>query len=126
MIEIANNERYELRCDNSINRLFINIKGLWKTKEGYLEDLENACSNLKRGFTMHVDLTTMKPPGEEIGGVHEEAQRIVQRHGLGSTAEVQADRALLRMALERYSDNSGMDKQVFLSNEEAENWLNGL
>lgn len=126
MKEIAINDRYELKCDLEKNRLYIVIKGLWKTQEGYLQDLQTACSNLKEDFSMHVDLTSMKPPGQEIGKVHEQAQVIAQKNGLGATAEVQSDRALLRMALNRYSEKSGMQKQVFLSNEEAESWLNQL
>ncbi|MEO1253933.1 MAG: hypothetical protein AAFY41_03470 [Bacteroidota bacterium] len=120
---VSENDRYSLKCDNNRNRLFITIKGLWKSKDSYLKDLEAACKKMTPGFTIHVDLTTMKPPGQEIGGVHEEAQRILLKYGLSNTAEVQTDRALLRLALERYSDNSGMRKRVFFSHEEAEEWL---
>ena len=126
MISIAKNERYELTCDPDRNRLFITIKGLWKTNEGYLEDLKEACQKMESGFTIHVDLTTMKPCGDDMGAVHEQAQKILMSYGLSNTAEVQEDRALLRMAVAKYSDNSGMKKRVFFTHEEAEEWLDSL
>lgn len=119
MEEIANNDRYELKCDTSKNRLFVTIKGLWKTRDGYIKDLEAACQKLRPGFSMLVDLLTMKPHGE-IGSVHEEAQRLVLKFGLAKTAEIQTDRAILRLSLDRYSNNSGMNKEVFSSYEAAE------
>ncbi len=119
----AENERYELKTDHSINRLYITIKGLWRKKDGYLEDLEKACQSMKKGFKIHVDLTTMVAPRGEIGVVHEEAQRILMKYGLVQTAEVQNDSAITRMALKKYSDNSGMSKRVFFSHEEAKAWL---
>ena len=126
MLEIAKNNRYKLLCDQERNRMFITIEGLWKTKDGYLEDLKEACEQMATGFTIHVDLTSMKPCGDEIGSVHVAAQKILMDYGLAHTAEVQADRAILRMSVAKYSDNSGMKKRVFLTHAEAERWLDSL
>lgn len=109
-----------------MNRMYIAIKGLWTTADGYLNDLTAACKGMSTGFSIHVDLITMKPVGRDLGVVHEEAQKILLSHGLAHTAEVQNDRALLRMAVDRYSSNSGMAKQVFDSHEKAKAWLDGF
>ena len=125
MLTVAANERYDLKCDLNKNRMFITIKGLWKSKEGYLEDLEDACRKMQSGFTIHVDLTSMKPCGD-IGIVHEHAQNTFMCYGLANSAEVQEDRALLRLTMAKYSDKSGMKKRVFFSHAEAEQWLDSL
>lgn len=124
MKTIANNDRYILEVDDSINRMYITIKGYWRTKDNYLEDLEEACKQMKPQFKIHVDLTTMTAPSAKVGVVHEDAQKMLMHYGLVQTAEVHNDSALTRLAVNRYSDNSGMSKRIFSSHEEARNWLN--
>ncbi|MCV9386538.1 hypothetical protein [Reichenbachiella ulvae] len=123
MKTVANNDRYELKVDESINRMYITIKGYWRIKDNYLEDLEEACKLMKPKFKIHVDLTTMTAPPAKVGVVHEEAQKMLMKYGLAQTAEVHNDSALTRLAVNRYSENSGMTKQVFSSHEEAKKWL---
>ncbi len=122
-MKIADNERYGLEVDQSINRLYIRISGFWRTKDGYLEDLTEACKHMQTGFKIRVDLRTMKPPRQEIGEVHVEAQKILMSHGLARTAEVLGGDALSRMALKKYADTSGMAKREFATLEEADAWL---
>lgn len=123
MIEFANNEFYELRVDKTANRMYITIKGFWREKGNYLEDLEEACKAMSPGFKIHVDLTTMKTPRQDVGEVHIEAQKLLMNYGLIKTAEVHGPDALARMAINKYSDNTGMYKQIFSSNEGAKKWL---
>lgn len=124
MNTIAENERYELKVDKAINRLFITIKGYWKGKEGYLEDLSKSLEHMNSGFKIHVDLTQMKTPPAEIGEVHVEAQKMLMDAGLAQTAEVLGSDAIAKIAIKKYSKNSGMAKQVFDNHQDAEAWLN--
>ncbi|MEM9329004.1 MAG: hypothetical protein AAGA85_25295 [Bacteroidota bacterium] len=119
----ADNDRYGLRVNAEINRLYIRISGFWRTKEGYLEDLEEACKAMQPGFKIHVDLRTMKAPRQEIGQVHIDAQHLLMSYGLVQTAEILGENALAKLALKKYSDKSGMKKMVFSTMEEAEEWL---
>lgn len=124
MTTIAENDRYELKVDNSINRIFITIKGYWQSKEGYLEDLKKSISEVSEGFKIHVDLTSMITPKPEIGSVHVEAQKMLMEAGLAQTAEVLGSNAIAKMTIKKYSNNSGMSKQIFDNHEDAEAWLN--
>lgn len=122
---ICDNERYDIAINVSINRMKLSVKGLWQTGDGYLEDLEKACKGLKPGFDLVANLTAMKPAGA-VGVVHEKAQKLLLSCGLLRTAEVQSDRAIVRITVDRYSDNSGMEKQVFTSSENAIAWLDEM
>ena len=106
--------------------MYIRISGFWRTKEGYLEDLEEACKAMGADFKIHVDLRTMKAPKKEIGQVHIDAQRILMSYGLAMTAEILGENALAKLALKMYSDTSGMKKRIFSSMDEAEAWLDGV
>lgn len=123
MKDFANNEFYELRVDKAANRMYITIKGFWREKGNYLKDLEEACKAMLPGFKIHVDLITMKTPRQEVGEVHIEAQKLLMKYGLIKTAEVHGPNALARMAINKYSDNTGMYKQIFSTNEGAKQWL---
>lgn len=112
-----------MKVDTSSNRLYITIKGFWRDKGNYLGDLETACRTMNSGFKIHVDLTGMKAPKPEVGKVHEDAQKMLMQFGLSQTAEVHGRDAIARMALNKYSTNSGMDKQVFSTHDEAKAWL---
>jgi hypothetical protein len=126
VISLSKTATYELKADYAKNRLYISIIGFWREKGNYLADLESACKTVKEGFTIQVDLVEMKAPTREVGVVHEEAHVILMKYGLAHTAEVQSGNAITKMALRKYSDNSGMDKQVFLSHEEAAKWLDSF
>jgi hypothetical protein len=58
----------------------------------------------------------MKAPLPAIAKVHEEAQIMLMNY---ETDEVHANNAITRMALRKYSNNSGMSKEVFFTNEDA-------
>lgn len=127
MKEIAKTEYYEIRVDESKNRIHLTIIGFWKDRtklRDYLPDLRRAVEEVAPGFTVLADLTKMKTPMPEIGELHEEAQRVVSQAGLSRTAEIVSG-IVERMAAERYSKSSGMNKRSFADLAEAENWLDG-
>ncbi|MFT4738779.1 MAG: hypothetical protein ACI8QD_000913 [Cyclobacteriaceae bacterium] len=126
IITLSKTTYYELKADYSKNRMYICILGFWREKGSYLADLDAACKTMSRGFSIQVDLAEMKAPRNEIGQVHEEAQVILMKYGLAHTAEIQSGNAITKMVLRKYSDNSGMGKQVFLSHSDAAQWLDSF
>ncbi|MEM9340623.1 MAG: hypothetical protein AAGA66_17950 [Bacteroidota bacterium] len=126
MKKLVDNARYELGVDTRLNRMYITVKGYWFTGEGYLADLEKACRLMIKGFKSHIDFTSMQTPRAEVGEVHVEAQRLLMAYGLTKTAEVVGKDAIVKMALKKYSLESGMQREVFSSHSDAKYWLDHL
>lgn len=125
MEEIAKNDHYEINVDTSKNRLYLKLKGFWKEKSDvpdYLNDIQKSAKRMSRGFCVLSDLREMKPPSQDIGALHMEAQTIYIQAGLDRTAEV-LNSAVTKMSTNRYSDATKMKKMDFNSVEEAEKWL---
>ncbi|MBN2532289.1 MAG: hypothetical protein JXB88_05330 [Spirochaetales bacterium] len=127
MIEIANNDFYSMKVDESKNRFYLTIEGFWETGDQvpeYLDDLKKAVKHLSNGFTILSDLIQMKTPTQEIGALHVKAQKYLIDSGLSKTAEVHPLSMIAKMTVDRFSEESGMKKGMFSSKEEAEKWLN--
>ncbi len=80
---------------------------------------------MRPGFTILTDVSEMISPTKQIGNLHEKAQKCLVEAGLGKTAEIiPAENYILRMALEKWSSESGMKKRCFANKARAEEWLN--
>ena len=126
MIQITENDLYEIKVDDDKNRLYLAVKGFWKSPAQvpeYVADIKTAIDKLKPGFTILTDLRTMKPPTTDVGQLHVEAQKALVESGLSKTAEVVGQAILLEMQLKKYAQTSSMSKAEFESIEEAEAWL---
>ena len=55
--------------------------------------------------------------------MHTEAQKVVMAAGLRKTAELVGQDVITKMAVDRFSKESGMSKGTFDKKEEAEAWL---
>lgn len=120
------NDFYEIDLDTEKNRIYLTIKGYWKSLmevRGYLRDLRAAVAELSEGFTIVTDLTRAKTSSEETSELHIKAQAYLVQAGLARTAEIHPESTVTRMALNRYAQTSGMTKGVFSSFAEAEAWL---
>jgi hypothetical protein len=125
--KIASNVYYEIGVDVSRNRIYLIIKGYWQTKElvpNYVTDVGRAAGKVKPGFTVLADLSQMKQPADDVGALHQQAQKLLLEKGLSRTAEV-LDNASLQKVTDEYATRSKMVKRVFPSTEKAEVWLNG-
>jgi hypothetical protein len=125
MNKIAENEYYVIQVEPGKNRFYLRVMGFWKNTSivpNYLTDIEKGVKMLRSGFCIISDLREMKTPPQEVGILHEKAQKVLVLAGLDRTAEVLSD-AILKMALNKYSINSQMKKQAFSTVEEAEKWL---
>ncbi len=126
MTTIAKNSFYAILTDASKNRLYLTLSGYWKDRSdvpNYVNDLKRATSGLSRGYTILTDTTRMKTPTKEVVGIHTEAQKVVMSAGLSKTAELVSQDAIAKMATDRFSKESGMQKGSFGNKAEAETWL---
>jgi hypothetical protein len=127
MRSIANHPMYDLKVEESRNRLYLKLMGFWKDKAGvpkYETDLFTGIKALKKGFSMVVDVREMKAPTPEVGQWIEELQKKIVAAGLDKNAEIHAS-ALFKLAAQRYANSSNMKVKAFEKIEDAEKWLDG-
>ena len=121
------NEFYEIGFDQSINRMYLRIKGFWKNREqvaNYTADMDKICQKMQPGFTLLTDLRQMKTPPLEVNLIHKEAQEILNSYGLARTAELlQKQDIVLDRVMKKIASDSGMKKQEFTTMKDGEAWL---
>jgi hypothetical protein len=109
--QLVSNDFYEISTDSEKNRMYLTISGYWKTLlevKGYLRDIRTAVAELSPEFTIVTDLTRAKTPPEETSDLHVKAQEYLVKAGLARTAEIHPESTVLKMAVNRYSRESGM------------------
>ena len=131
MIEkTISNDHYEIGYDLGANRMYLRIKGFWKSPADvpeFVQDIDFISSKLRNGFTLLTDLRQMKTPPLSINGVHEEAQKVVNRNGLSKTAEILPEsNQILDTVMKKVATDSGMRKQEFTTMRDAERWLDQI
>ena len=126
MKTIAQNDCYVIAVDPSKNRLYLTLIGYWKSRADvpkYIEDLKKATRELSKGYTILTDVTKMKAPPQDVVTLHTEAQKVVLAAGLSKTSELVGSDVFAKMAVDRFSRESGMYKGTFDNWREAEDWL---
>ncbi len=119
---------YELNYNPEINRLYITIKGFWRTKEeasGYLQDLGKILLSTRKDFTLLTDLRKMKAGPQEIEEIHLAAQKALLKFGLKQTAEV-VESSFVQFQTDKYSRNSQMPLKQFNTIKDAEAFLDKI
>lgn len=125
---MISNEYYELSYKPEINRLYVTIKGFWRSKEvvlEYVSDLKKILLSTKRDFTLLTDLRLMKTSPKEIEEVHLAAQAELLKFGLKQTAEV-IESSFVQFQTNQYAKNSHMPVRQFQSIEEAQAFLDEM
>jgi hypothetical protein len=123
---IAQNDYYVIAVDPAKNRAYLTLIGFWKSRADvpkYLEDWKKALRELSRGFTVLSDVTRMKAPAADVVQLHTEAQKVLISGGLNKVAELVGRDAITKMAIDRFSKESGMYKGTFDNWREADDWL---
>jgi hypothetical protein len=126
MKTIAQNDYYVIAVDATKNRLYLTLIGYWKSRAEvpkYIEDLKKATRELSKGYTILTDVTKMKAPPQDVVSLHMEAQKVVLAAGLSKTAELVGRDAIAKLAVDRFSRESGMYKGTFDNWREADDWL---
>lgn len=126
MKTIAQNDYYVIAVDQSKNRAYLIIIGYWKSRGDvpkYLDDWKKALRDFSKGFTVLSDVTKMKAPPADVVQVHTEAQKLLMSGGLNKVAELVGRDVITKMAIDRFSKESGMYKGTFDNWREADEWL---
>ncbi len=126
MKTIAQNDNYVIAVDPSKNRAYLTLIGYWKSRAEvpkYIDDWKKAIKELSRGFTVLSDVTRMKAPPQDVVQLHTEAQKVLMAGGLSKVAELVGGDVIAKMAIDRFSRESGMYKGTFDNWREADDWL---
>lgn len=126
MKTVAQNDCYVISVDLAKNRAYLTLLGYWKSRADvprYIDDWKDAVNELSRGFTVLSDTRRMKTPPQDVVQLHAQAQKALIAAGLSKTAELVGSDAIARLAVDRFSRESGMYKGTFDSWEEANAWL---
>lgn len=126
---IAKTDFYSLEIDKLKNRAYLTFTGFCSEPSdmpNFLDDIKKAAQGLKQGFTLLTDVTKIKTPPKEVAELHIKSQEIWITSGLSKTAEILPDTAIAKLALDRYSKTSGMEKEWFDNKNEAEAWLDRI
>lgn len=127
VIQIANNTCYELLYDGVKNRVCLTIKGFWKNQQSvpnFLDDIRQALTLVKRGFTVLTDLRTMITHPQELNAIHQQAHTMVMEAGVLQVAHVVPEDRIAKLQTSSIQDFTGLPVHNFTSLEEAEEWLN--
>ena len=125
---IASNSYYDIVVNPAKNRIQLTIKGFWQTKDlvpHYINDINEAISQLKPGFSVLVNLTRMVSPTHEVCALHCEAQKLLIKSGSARSAEIVKD-SLLMNTVNGYSAELGMTRRAFYDPGFAEVWLDSF
>ena len=127
MKKIAENPYYRISIDISMNRLYLHLFDFWDScalVPSYLADLEKATASLTCRFTILTDTRDFRTPHHSVFEIHTQAQKLLLEKGLIATAELVGSDAITQLALNDFSQTSGMPKAYFDNQEQAEVWLN--
>jgi len=94
-------------------QLRIGVIGFWKDPSQvpeFLNDVKKATQQVTKGYALVADITEMKAPTPEMGALIVKCQKIWTDTGLSRTAEIHSPSAILKMAVGRFSEESGMKK----------------
>lgn len=123
---IVKNEYYMIGIDERKNRLYLTISGFWESNSvvpNFFIDFRKAVSKLSPDYTILADVTQMKTPPADVATLHTKVQQMAIFKGLKKTAEVVNGNMITKMAINRYSRQSGMNKKIFHDRKKAETWL---
>ena len=125
---IAKTDFYTVKINKLKNRAYLIFTGFCSKPSdmpNFLDDIKKAAHGLRQGFTLLTDVTKIKTPPKEVAELHVKSQEIWIASGLSKTAEILPDTMVAKLALDRWSKTSGMEKECFDDKNEAEAWLDG-
>lgn len=126
MKEIAKTHFYTLTVDPSKNRLYQTVKESWVRPvkgDPYLQDLERALRQMKKGFTALNDTTRVKVMSQEWSEAITKARKMLIEAGIAKSTEVLTESVILKMQVQRVSRQAGFTTKFFSDPKEAEAWL---
>lgn len=126
MQEIAKTDFYTIAVDPAKNRLYHTTQGSWVRPvkgDPYLQDLEKAVKQMKRGFTALNNVARVSVMSQEWSEAITRARQMLTEAGIAKSADVLAESAILKMQVQRISRQAGFATKIFSDVKEAEAWL---
>ncbi|WP_156180545.1 hypothetical protein [Rufibacter radiotolerans] len=129
MVTIARNPFYQLRVEETENRLYIIIKGAWDTQQElshYAGHIKEALAILHPGFSILCDMREMGECSAAVQEIFLNVQRMIMAAGVDQIAEVHTlHNPGSEMAIE-LAKESKIPLNIFDSPEDALAWLSDL
>jgi len=125
---IAKTDYYELAYDEGKNWIFWTMKGFWNSMEkaapDFDKDWDSAIAEVKPGWKLFCDLSTLKAVPEDVKNAQDAKQQLVMQKGCTKVSCIM-ESATTKMSLNAVIKKSGMSKmiQYFDNGEEASIWL---
>lgn len=124
---IADNRSYTLNVVLHKNRIYLKIKGYWRSTEtvpNYVSDWRKALLLVRKQFTVLTDASEMKTHPKPVRDLHEEVQKMINNADVKKVAEVVND-DITEMQLKAMARSTRFVRQKFQNIDEAEKWLDG-
>ncbi|TXK33733.1 hypothetical protein FVR03_18920 [Pontibacter qinzhouensis] len=125
-IVIAENACYDLSYDSLKNRVYLTIRGFWKSQEAvphYISDLQKALKLALPGFTILTDMQQMVTHPQAMNMVHVEAHQLVLEMQVASIAHIIPSDKIAKLQVSSIASQTGIPVHNFNSQQEAEIWL---
>lgn len=125
-VVVAHNTCYEVIYENSKNRIYLTVKGFWKSREAvthFLNDLQKALRLVKPDFSLLTDMRTMLTHPQRLSSLHIEAHNLIKIAGLAKAAILVPTDRIATLQVEEINSKSAMASESFSSLAEAEAWL---
>lgn len=123
---VADNPCYRLLYTPHQNRLYLGIRGYWKSKDqvpDYLTDLKKALLLLRTDFKLLLDLSTMITHPQAVLSLHVEALKLLQAAEPKKCACINPIDLIANLQVEDTLGQSHLPTRRFSSYAEAEAWL---
>ncbi len=125
-IVIASNTCYDLCYDPAKNRIYLSIRGFWKSLDNvphYLDDWQKVLRLKKPGFTVLSNLQEMITHPQNLNFLHVQAQQMVMEQQVASIAHVIPADKIAKLQVEAIAEQSKIPVRNFDSKHQAELWL---
>ncbi len=124
---ISETEFYQVKVDVSKNRMYVTLKGAWRSPEDtphYVKDLTNSARMLKGRFTMLVNFSMLLPFTKEVWEkVHSPALKALMHYGLGRSSQILPRNEEATAQLEDHAQRLELNLMAFGDEEIAERFL---
>ncbi len=127
--EIEKTEFYSIHVDQSINRLYISVKGFWSDKnlvERYALAQTRAISYLKPKYSLVADVRALKTLPSDLVPIHKVTQDELIETGVHRVAEIMPQSVIANMQMKDTTTNNNMPRRQFADPREGEKWLDSV
>ena len=125
MKTVARTDFYAIEVDQSLNRVYFNLKGSWmdaRDLAAWEEDVAAAFRLCSPGFTELIDWINVQ--GILLTDCIEKAQKLALSAGIRKAARVFSKETFAKMQMDSLTKKTSFPVKTFYDRNEAEVWLN--